>query len=67
MYGRFSEQYAKFMADRFYRRYKNTIKVKAECYNCKEDIIIPATLDYLWDSLMCRNCEKRIRAEYDIE
>ena len=37
------KQHALLVADRFYHRYFNTIKVLAKCYYCKKDFAIVAS------------------------
>ena len=56
------EQLALLMADRFYRRYFNTIKIVVNCreyINCRNWTIMSAVDDYNYpDAYMCDECQK---------
>jgi len=55
--GRNSIEYKEFLANRFFRRYYDTIKIKGECSDCGVAIAIPAT-DYLEirGDVICPDC-----------
>lgn len=61
--GRNSIEYKEFLINRFFRRYYDTIKIKAECGDCGTPIAILAP-DYLE---MCKGvvCQDCFYANYD--
>jgi hypothetical protein len=61
--GRNSIEYKQFLANRFFRRYYDTIKIKAYCGDCETPLAIAAS-DYLeiYKDVVCPNC---FYANYD--
>lgn len=61
--GRFSKEYAQFLCDRFYRRYKETCYLKVTCtvQGCQQFTTIPAKTpepeqSMLMDTFKCELC-----------
>jgi len=61
--GRFSKEYAQFLCDRFYRRYKETCYLKVTCtvYDCEQFTTIRANTpesqqNILMDTFKCDLC-----------
>jgi hypothetical protein len=62
-HGRFSKEYAQFLADRFYRRYKETCSLKVGCivHGCEQFMVIRANTpeteqSKLMDTFKCELC-----------
>ena len=61
--GRFSKEYAQFLCDRFYRRYRKTCYVKLSCtgYGCNEFTPLRASTpepeqNMLMNTFKCKKC-----------
>ena len=61
--GRFSKEYAQFLADRFYRRYRETCYLKVCCtvHGCEQFRTIRASMpepeqSMLMDTFKCERC-----------
>jgi hypothetical protein len=61
--GRFSEEYAQFLCDRFYRRYRETCHLKVICTveGCQQFTTIPAKTpepeqNIIMDTFKCNLC-----------
>jgi hypothetical protein len=60
----FSNEYAQFLCDRFYRRYKETAKLVILCSVCViSKKLVPASIadddyDYEVDHFICVDCKK---------
>ena len=63
--GRYSQEYAQFLCDRFYRRYKETAFLLVKCIvdGCENTFGIRANTpddkyDIFRETFRCRNCER---------